>query len=299
MITVEDLELLDTLIWVGSGEECSRRCFTNQSTVSRRNTATLDFLGLKLERNAMSEWELSGDYRLLNMERKVHQYRRFSDKKEFLRLEATPWAGPTLATAAPQNWTQGTWNHVGMQRPLYLLKNRIIDAWIGSYQPDMPDKQNADFLVIDLCQTPVYLVASKGHPLTKLKSVAKEDLDDFPSLALPSGLFPKTERILRSHGLWSTSARMKKYKPEKWEGRTQDNSTLCYATCFGLEIMTELEKINYNLGLVSGESLVVLREFANEKRILQLLKNLRHRVMEKSRMHPDLTPCFDSTSAFD
>ena len=267
--------------------------------MSRRNTATLDFLGLKLERNATSEWELSGDCRLLNMERNVHQYRRFNHEKGVLRLEANFWAGPTLATAAPQNWTHGTWNHVGMKRPLYLLKNRIIDAWIGSYQPDMPDKQNADFVVIDLCQTPVYLVASKEHPLIKLKSVVREDLDDFPSLALPSELFPKTERVLRSHGLWSTSARIKKYKPEKWEGRTKDNSTLCYATCLGLEIMPKLEKINYDLGLLSGESLVVLREYATEKRILQLLKNLGHRVMEKSRMHPDLTPCFDSTSAFD
>ena len=297
MIKVEDLKLLDTFIWVGTGEECAKRHFANQSTVSRKNSATLKLLDLNLERNANSDWEILGDTRLLEMERKVHQYYRYISEKECLRLEATPWAGPTLATAAPHNWIHGIWNHIGMKRPLYLLKKRIIDAWIGSYAPDMPSKKNPDFTVIDLCQTPVYLVASKGHPLTKSTSVAREDLVDFPSLSLPSGVFPKTENILRSHGLWSTSARMKKYKPEKWEGRTQDNSTLCYATCLGLETMGGLEKINYDLGLISGESLVVLREFANEEKILQLLKNLQHRVMEKSRIHPDLLPCFNPTLA--
>tara|TARA_S200002703_G_scaffold44301_1_gene38681 strand:+ start:1288 stop:2187 length:900 start_codon:yes stop_codon:yes gene_type:complete len=297
LISIEDLSLLDIQIWVRSGEECGKRCLTAQSNVSRKNTATLKFLEARLERNAMGEWEIPGKHQLLDMERKVHQHYRFNSDNCDLRLEATAWAGPTLATAAPGNWMHGTWDHVGIERPLCLLKKGIIDAWIGSYHPDMPDKQDPDFIVIDLCRTPVYLCAAQGHPLIKKEKVVREDLDDFPSLSLPSGWFPKTEAKLRSHGLWSTPARMKKYKPEKWEGRTHDNSTLCYATCLGLEVMKNLDVINYDLELVSGESLVVRKEFVNEKQILQLLKNLQRRVMEKSRVHPDLTPCFDSTTA--
>ena len=292
MISINDLDFLDTQIWVRSGEECAKRYFTTQSNISRKNSATLSFLGLKLVRNAMGEWELIGDRSLLDPERKIHQYHRFRSAKDKLRLEATAWAGPTLATAAPENWMHGTWDHAGMERPLYLLKNRIIDAWIGSYQPDMPSKQDPDFLVIDLCKTPVYLCANNGHPLIGKEKVEREDLDDFPSLSLPSGWFPKTEAKLRSHGLWSTPARMKKYKPEKWEGRTHDNSTLCYATCLALEVMENLEVIDYDLELVSGESLVFLREFADTKIMSDLLTRLKHRVREKSCIHKDLTLCF-------
>ena len=95
----------------------------------------------------------------------------------------------------------------------------------------MHDKHNRDVHVIDLCKTPVRLVASKGHPLIKKESVTREDLDDFPSLSTPTGWFPKTEAKLRSHEFWSTPERMQRYKPEKWEGKTEDNATLCYATC--------------------------------------------------------------------
>ena len=291
MISIEDLNFLDTQIWVRSGVECAQRYFTTQSNVSRRNSATLEFLKAEIARNASGEWEIPGEHPLLEMERRVHQLYRFDNDNERLRLEATVWAGPTLATAAPKKWIHGTWDHPGMERPLYLLKKRIIDAWIGSYQPDMPDRQNPNFHVIDLCKTPLRLVASKGHPLIKKESVTREDLDDFPSLSLPKGWFPKTEAKLRSHGLWSTPARMKRHKPENWEGRTEDNSTLCYATCLALETMTNLEVINYDLDLISGESLVVLKEFANSKRIAGLLTQLKRRVVEKSLMHPDLTPC--------
>ena len=85
----------------------------------------------------------------------------------------------------PAGWVGGSWNHVGMERPLQLLRERVIDAWIGSYQPDMP-VTDSEITVIDLCRTPVHLVAHPGHPLASRQSLAQEDLDPFPSLSLPS-----------------------------------------------------------------------------------------------------------------
>ena len=110
-----------------------------------------------------------------------------------------------------------------MNRPLSLLKDRIIDAWIGSYQPDLPEIDDPDFCVIDLCHTPVKLVANQNHPLVGKRNLSQQDLEAFPSLALPEGWFPKTEAILRSQGLWSTEARMKRYQEERWEGRPFTN----------------------------------------------------------------------------
>ena len=170
-----------------------------------------------------------------------------------------------------------------MDRPLSLLKNRVIDAWIGSYHPDLPEIDNPDFCVIDLCRTPVKLVANKNHPLVGKSNLSEQDLEAFQSLALPEGWFPKTEAILRSHGLWSTEARMKRYQEERWEGCTKDEATLCYATRLGLEVMKDLTPLDYDLNLISGESLVTRRDLAGENRIQSLLACLKERVPAKQR----------------
>ena len=114
LITIEDLSCLDYQIWLRSGEECAKRLFTAQSTISRRNAETLKILNLKMRRNEIGEWILEGDTRLIKMERIIHQLYRFADNNEKLRLEATFWAGPTLATLVPEGWVNGVWDHAGM-----------------------------------------------------------------------------------------------------------------------------------------------------------------------------------------
>ena len=288
MVSVEDLKYLDTQIWVRSGEECAKRLFTTQSTVSRRNTETLKIFGLKIKRDGFGEWITEGNTDLLNMERKVHQQYRLNKNEEKLRLEANFWAGPTLSSPAPEGWINGVWDHVGMLRPLHLLREGIIDAWIGSYQPDLPDNNDPDLLVIDLCKTPVKLVADKLHPLSDKKDISTKDLEAFPSLSLPEGWFPQTEAKLRSHGLWSTEARMKKYKKELWEDKTTDQVTLGYATCLGLEVMKNLTVLNYDLDLMSGESLVIKKQFLDNLKIQTLLTVLKNRIIDKSKKHDEL-----------
>ena len=292
LISIEDLKCLDYQIWLRSGEQCARRLFTAQSTVSRRNAETLKTLGINLKRDNFGEWITEGDSKLIEMERRIHQLYRFCDNNEKLRLEATFWAGPTLATPVPEGWVNGVWDHAGMTRPLHLIREGIIDAWIASYQPDLPKGDNPDFAVIDLCTTPVKLVANKHHPLAKKKGICKQDLEAFPSLSLPEGWFPRTEEKLQSHGLWSSGARMKKYKKELWDGKTEDQSTLSYATCLGLEVMEDLTILDYDLNLTSGESLVMKKSFAEHTQIQSLLLCLKKRILEKSKVHDDLTPCF-------
>ena len=226
------------------------------------------------------------------MERNIHQLYRLSNNEEKLRLEATFWAGPTLAQPAPEGWVNGVWNHVGMARPLHLIHEGIIDAWISSYQPDLPEPDNPDFAVIDLCKTPVKLVANKHHPLAKKKDICKQDLESFPALSLPKGWFLLTEKKLRSHGLWSTEARMKKYRKELWEDKTEDQITLSYATCLGLEVMENLIVLDYDLDLTSGESLIVKRSLMDNEKVHSLLSCLKERILKKAKIHNELTPCF-------
>ena len=292
MISIADLKYLDFQIWLRSGEECAKRLFTTQSTISRRNAETLKTLGLKTKRDEFGEWITEGDAKLLSMERNIHQLYRLSNNEEKLRLEATFWAGPTLAQPAPEGWVNGVWNHVGMARPLHLIHEGIIDAWISSYQPDLPEPDNPDFAVIDLCKTPVKLVANKHHPLAKKKDICKQDLESFPALSLPKGWFPLTEKKLRSHGLWSTEARMKKYRKELWEDKTEDQITLSYATCLGLEVMENPIVLDYDLDLTSGESLIVKRGLMDNEKVHSLLSCLKERILKKAKIHNELTPCF-------
>ena len=292
MISIADLKYLDFQIWLRSGEECAKRLFTTQSTISRRNAETLKTLGLKTKRDEFGEWITEGDAKLLSMERNIHQLYRLSNNEEKLRLEATFWAGPTLAQPAPEGWVNGAWNHVGMARPLHLIHEGIIDAWISSYQPDLPEPDNPDFAVIDLCKTPVKLVANKHHPLAKKKDICKQDLESFPALSLPKGWFPLTEKKLRSHGLWSTEARMKKYRKELWEDKTEDQITLSYATCLGLEVMENLIVLDYDLDLTSGESLIVKRSLMDNEKVHSLLSCLKERILKKAKIHNELTPYF-------
>ena len=226
------------------------------------------------------------------MERNIHQIYRLSNNEEKLRLEATFWSGPTLATPVPEGWINGVWDHVGMTRPLHLIREGIIDAWISSYQPDLPEPDNPDFAIIDLCKTPVKLVANEYHPLAKKKDICKQDLESFPALSLPTGWFPRTEAKLRSHGLWSTEARMKRYKKERWEGKTEDQLTLSYATCLGLEAMKNLSVLNYDLNLTSGESLIVKKSLINSEKIYSLASCLKERILEKAKIHSELIPSF-------
>ena len=128
MISVADLRYLDFQIWLRSGEECAKRLFITQSTISRRNAETLKTLNLKIKRDDFGEWETEGDAKLLNMERNIHQLYRLGNNEEKLRLEATFWSGPTLATPEPDGWINGVWDHVGMTRPLHLIREGIIDA---------------------------------------------------------------------------------------------------------------------------------------------------------------------------
>ena len=50
---------------------------------------------------------------------------------------------------------------------------------------------------------------------------------------------------------------MKRYRPELWEGRTQDQVTLTYATCLGLALWRGLTPLNDDLGLLERHAELV------------------------------------------
>ena len=87
-----------------------------------------------------------------------------------------------------------------MERPLSLLRDRVVDAWIGAYQPDLPGPDDPEFCVVDLLRETVFLVASPTHPLAGEGCLSAGDLERFPSMALPTGMLPKTEERYAGRG---------------------------------------------------------------------------------------------------
>ena len=56
--------------------------------------------------------------------------------------------------------------------------------------------------------------------------------------------------------------------------------------------MKDLTPIDYDLNLISGESLVIRRDLAGENRIQSLLACLTERVSRKAAQHEELRLCF-------
>ena len=81
---------------------------------------------------------------------------------------------------------------------------------------------------------------------------------------------------------------MKRYRPELWQGRTEDQVTLAYASCLALEVMPGLVPLNFDLGLISGESLLICRGLREQPKIQALLDALRSRLAEKASAYPEL-----------
>jgi len=289
VVTPEELSALDHLQWLRTGAAAARALGCSQPTVSRRANAVLTRFGCRLRRQG-GEWQIEGVLELLSSQRQVHQIWRLQGGAP-LRLEATYWSGPSLATPPPPGWCAGLFDLPGKTLPLQLLRDRVIDAWIAGYLPDLPAPDDPTFVVIELCRMPCQLQAASHHPLARETGLTSGDLARFPSLALPEGWFPELEQRLRAQHLWSTpSVQFLRYDEASWEGRTADAVTLCYGNALNLEQHPELVQLDWSIGHIGGEALVVRRNLAGRGPILLLLEELRRRVRRLSARHAELIP---------
>lgn len=286
MLTLECLASLDLSLWLRSGQAAGQRLGLNQSSVSRKCNQALELFGLELVKQDQ-EWSLQGDAALLQLERRVHQLARWQDLAP-LRLEATYWSGPLLATPAPAGWLLGTCDIVGVGLPVALLRQRVIDGWIAA-GPDWPDPDDPELVALPLCRYPVHLVVGPNHPLLNQGPISWDDVAAFPSLALPPGTYPKVEACLKQLGLWNAPVRMRRYRRERWEGQTEADLTIGYATVLSERVAGSLVRLPLDLPLSSGESLVVRREFGPHPHTLALAAELHRRLEAFAAAAPELT----------
>ena len=286
MLPLEQLATLDLYLWLEREDEAARRLNLHQTSVSRQLRGALKTLNLKLDRSAPHKG-LLGELELLQAERRVHQLARLRGLMP-LRLDAAFSSGPWFAPGLPQAWISGNFDLPGKSRPLALLQDRVIDAWIGSYQPDMPDPDDPLFFSVDLLHFPVYLTSAPDHPLARERQISSGDLARFPSLALPSGWFPKTEAKLKAQGLWSDTVRIQRYDPASWEGRSADGVTMLYGTSFSDTLQPGNVRLDWDMRHSSGDTLVVRRDLIDQPAVAELIEGLQQRAVALSAVFEDV-----------
>ena len=284
MVTIEQLEALDLLLWYRSGTSASKRGLCNQSSISRRVHATLQAFDLKLGRS--HEFRLHGDQCLLRAERYVHQLARFRGAcKRPLRLEATHYICHHLRQPAVRGWMLGPCHHRGYGTLISMLQERVIDAWISSDLMDLPE--SPEFTVIRLWDWPGDLIVNQGHPLARETGVSQSDLDRFPSLILPEQLYPGLARVVHAKGFGHHS-QLARYDQGSWLGLTEDAVTISYGGCLSLDNDPTLRRLDWELGLMGGEALIVRSEWVNEPAIDLLLEDLQARQHSLQQRFPQL-----------
>ena len=284
MVTIEQLEALDLLLWYRSGHLTAQQSLCDESSISRRLQSTLKAFGLKLRRD--HEYTLNGDQRLLESQRYVHQLARFSGiSKRPLRLEATHYIAHQLRKPSIPGWLLGPCHHRGYSTLLAMLKQRVIDAWISSDILDAP--KGPEFSLIRLWEWPGDLIADSNHPLAHERGLRQADLDHFPSLILPEKLYPALARELHAKGFGHES-QLTRYANDSCLGLSVDAMSIGYGSCLSIVSEPKLQRLDWDLGLVGGEVLIVLREWENEPALARLLEDLRTRQIALQQRFPQL-----------
>jgi hypothetical protein len=279
MVTPEELAAFDLLLWLRTGHAASRYLHCNQSTISRQARRVADTFQISTHRLA-HEWATAGNTTLLRLEREVHQLKRLI-LGQGLRLEAGSWPGRTLAMPMPPGWLAGTLDHIGIQQPLALLGERIIDAWLTLHTADIPSGAGALWAAFPICSMPWQLMADQGHPLVGERGITLADLERFPGPAITNNKRPALERALKNTGLKHEQIDpCHQYRDADWCGRTKDKKSLCY----GIELVqlldTKLQPLDFQLNAQAELALVVRQDIAEHTAIDQLIHALRQRAMD-------------------
>lgn len=273
VLDAETLESFDHVIWRGSGHAAAAALNRSQSAVNRHTREVQRLFVLELQRKA-GDWQVFGDVSLLLLEREVHQRFRLR-RGRGLRLEAAYWWRDVLEASPPPGWSNGVFNLPGPRRPVQLLKDRVIDAWVYA-DPDLPD-HDPELVVLRFSEAAIQLIADSRHPLQQQSGLQLADTGAFPTLALPDELVPEAARAFRALGLWATPSRMARYDVDRWEGLCEDEVTIGYGFGLSLEVQPGLRPLPLALPMRTSDALILRRDVADQLPFGALLADLRRR----------------------
>ena len=291
VVDVDSLAAFDCMVWLRTGDRAAERLACSQSTVSRATRRCQEAFDVKLVKRD-AEWHVIGDACLLNAERHVHQLHRWESGRP-LRLETQFWLRDSYSDALLRGWLKGNLNYQDYSRPLQLLQERVIDAWICS-TPDQPVDEA--ITAIPLCTMPTLLLARSNHPLLRQdKPLTIEMARRFPMMPLPQRAFPLFQAQLDRLGFHSDFTQLKSLADELGHDP-------CALEDLSLAIASPLtQSLNGNdwralpldLKIRKGEALILHRDFADHPRTQHLIHDIGRHLRTLSANHADvqvLTP---------
>lgn len=286
MISLEALDALDLLEWLGSGAAAAQRLQCSQSTVSRQAREVLRSLDLVSGRR-LQPTELQASSPLLAMERQLHQLYRLRQGRK-LRLDASFLAAPLVRPGGPPGWMRGHLLLLGRARPLRLLQERVLDAWLCGMGDELGDIDRSRFWTLDLLETPLQLLAPRHHPLALAGPLQAADLVGVPRQAPPAGLYPRSEAILQRDLRSQPSLRLRDDHYLHPPAAQPSPLTLRYGSCLSLGLQAGLVPLQIRLPVCSRVTLVVLRDLLEQPAMAALIHWLMQRCQLLAGQHPDL-----------
>jgi hypothetical protein len=268
VVSQEELEGLDLTIWYGNAPKAASLVRCNQSTIFRRSQRCLEVFGLRLKRR-QGQLALLGSSLLLQMEREIHQLARLLGQHA-LRLEAFPSYAKSLLSPAPPGWMLGPQEAIGIQGPLSLLRERIVDAWLTDAADDLPEPLDFPAVVWPLARQPIHLSADARHPLVGETNVTLSDLLRFPLPILPKDVLPHTGGVCADLGLGTLEVASRRYDPQSWEGRTADAVSLLYSNPLHTQTFPTLAPLATEPLLTNRLALVCRADVAEHARVQDL-----------------------------
>ena len=287
MLSVELLQALDDVIWLGSEAQAADLSHCNQSTICRRARQAARLFSIELVK-INHEWRIATPCTLLSLERHVHQLFRFQSNAR-LRLESDHWVGQQFAAYLPGGWIHGKPRRIGIEKPMRLLDDRVLDAWISSTISDLPEGDDPKYRVYQLAQMPVEIACASDHPLIHIKQLSQGDLLQFPSLALPFHLYPNFSRQMQSVGLWTETATMRSYDFTQWEARAMASLTTIPINVLSTHANAQLTSLDFEIGINDCVALVVRRDMAEQAAVQALLEALQRWLAHVAINKPALT----------
>ncbi len=287
MVDREQLEALDYLLWRRTGQLAAAAMGCHQATVSRRLACCRESFAIAMGRHE-GEWECNITP-LLALERHLHQLGRFLGHGP-LRIEAFPLGSTWLLDPIPGGWIGGTFDHVGVDRPLQLLRERVIDAWITDAIDDLPTPATAELAVVPLWRSPVQLVVDPCHPLAGERGLSQADLLRFPSLDLPEEGYLRSRALFHARGFGGVATEMRRYDSASWEGRTADQLSLACSTPLNRLATPGFCVLDGEPPFHNGGALVVRLDQADQPAITMLESTLRSRLGQLAPLLPECVP---------
>lgn len=285
LVTVETLEALDLLIWVGNGIQAGELACCDQSTVSRRIRQAQATFNLNLNR-VNGAWRAEGDPLLIGLEREVHQLARFMGRQS-LRLQAPTWSSEALLRDLPAGWIRNPLSSIGSPHHcLELLEQRVIDACLATL-PERPAGDDPRFACFDLFHSPIHLVTTPNTAVSLFAHPTREEIGSWGSIAT----FPFNPRPQQLFIRSFYAHHFRRNQPHR-PGRQAQTNPVYFANSLMLKVLGDrmpLVTLDVDVPSHYVESLVVLQEHRATAAVAELVEGLRRRIQHLSRFEPQLT----------